>query len=149
MRTAINLPFLLVAARVWLVEILVSGLNYFVLMGLLYEPRWGELRAHQIGMATRIVYIPVFAYLLLSYNRNYRARDLVHGGVLWLVLTLIFEWGGSVLLMRRPVHEILIGWHVENGYMWPYVLATYLLAIPCTGAVLHALGRGARAPDQA
>jgi hypothetical protein len=35
----------------------------------------------------------------------------------------VFEWGGS-LLLRRPVDEILVGWHVTEGYMWPYVLLT-------------------------
>lgn len=38
---------------------------------------------------------------------------------------LAFEWAGS-LLIRRPVAETLIGWHIERGYMWPYVLLTYL-----------------------
>lgn len=37
----INVPFLLVAVRVWLVEILISGFNFFVLMHLVYEPLWG------------------------------------------------------------------------------------------------------------
>ena len=27
-----------------------------------------------------------------------------------------------------PVHEVLVGWHVGRGYLWPYVLATYLLS---------------------
>ena len=132
-----NRPFLLVATRVWLTEILISGVNFFVLMALLYEPLWGELRAHQIGMSTRIVYIVALAYLLLHYNAAYTTRDLVHGGLLWLGLTLAFEWGGSIVIQHRPVHEILEGWHVENGYMWPYVLAAYALSIPAVGLALH------------
>ncbi len=132
-----NRPFLLVAVRVWATEILISGFNFFVLMALVYEPAWGELRAHQIGMSTRIVYIFALAYLLLRYNASYSTRDLVHGGALWLGLTLAFEWGGSILIQHRPVHEILEGWHVENGYMWPYVLAAYALAIPSIGLALY------------
>lgn len=31
------------AIRVWLMEILVSGFNFVVLMNLVYEPRWGML----------------------------------------------------------------------------------------------------------
>ena len=52
-------------------------------------------------------------------------------------LTLAFEWGGSIVIQHRPVHEILEGWHVENGYMWPYVLVAYALAIPVVGLALH------------
>ncbi len=140
----LNTPFLLVAVRVWLTEILVSGLNFFVLMSLVYEPAWGELHAHQIGMSTRIVYIFIFAWLLLKYAKSYTTRDLVHVGLLWLGLTLVFEWGGSFAI-RRPVHEILVGWHVEDGYMWPYVLMAYLLANLAVGLTLRP-GRNAPAP---
>lgn len=88
-------------------------------------------------MSTRIVYIFVLAYLLLRYNRDYSARDLLHAGLLWLGLSLAFEWGGSVLMLRRPVHEILVGWHVEDGYMWPYVLLAYFSANLIVGLTLR------------
>jgi hypothetical protein len=57
-------------------------------------------------------------------------------GLFWLILTLLFERGGS-FLMRRPVHEILIGWHVNQGYMWPYVLAAYLLSPLVIGSLMR------------
>lgn len=117
-------------------EILVSGFNYFVLMKLVYEPLWGSLVAHQIGMSSRIVYISVFAYLLLRYVKKYDSKDLIQVGILWLGLTLAFEWGGSFAL-GRPVQEILVGWNIFAGYMWPYVLLTYLLSNPIIGTVLH------------
>jgi hypothetical protein len=131
-----NTRLLSTAIRVWLMETLVSGFNFFVLMGMVYEPLFGELLAHQIGMTTRIVYILVFAYLLLRYVGEYSTLDLVHVGLLWLALELLFEWGGS-LLMGRPVEEILIGWNVFAGYMWPYVLLSYLFANLIVGVVLH------------
>jgi hypothetical protein len=117
-------------------ETLVSGFNFFVLMGLIYEPAWGELVAHQVGMTTRIVYIFIFAYLLLRYVKEYETVDLIHVGLLWVVLELMFEWGGS-LLIGRPVEEILIGWNIFAGYMWPYVLLTYLLSNLIVGVLLH------------
>lgn len=131
-----NATLLKTAIRVWLMEILVSGFNFFVLMSLVYEPRWGALVAHQIGMSTRIVYIFVFAYLLLRFVKEYDLTDLVHVGILWLVLTLLFEWGGSFAI-GRPVGEILIGWNISAGYMWPYVLLTYLLSNLIVGSLLH------------
>ena len=137
-----NTRLLSTAIRVWLMETLVSGFNFFVLMGMVYEPLFGELLAHQIGMTTRIVYILVFACLLLRYVRDYSTLDLVHVGLLWLALELLFEWGGS-LLMGRSVAEILIGWNVFAGYMWPYVLLTYLLSNLVLGSVLRP-GKGSR-----
>jgi hypothetical protein len=131
-----NTRLLSTAFRVWLIETLVSGFNFFVLMGMIYEPAWGTLVAHQVGMTTRIVYIFVFAYLLLRYVKEYENMDLVQVGLLWVALELLFEWGGS-LLIGRPVEEILIGWNIFAGYMWPYVLFTYLLSNLIVGVVLH------------
>ena len=117
-------------------EILVSGINFFVLMNLVYQPYFGELTAHQIGMTPRIVYISIFAYLLLRCVKVYRVVELVQVGILWLGMTLVFEWAGS-LAIRRPVSDILVGWNVFAGYMWPYVLLTYFLANPIIGIILH------------
>jgi hypothetical protein len=131
-----NTPLLKTATRVWLMEILVSGFNFFVLINLIYEPKWGVLVAHQIGMIARIVYIFVFAYFLLLYVKEYETKDLLHVGILWLGLTLLFEWGGS-LATGHSVQEILIGWNVFAGYMWPFVLLSYLLANLIVGTTLH------------
>ena len=130
-----NTLLLKTAARAWLMEILVSGFNFFVLMNLIYEPRWGELVAHQIGMLTRIVYIFCFAYFLLRYVKAFETRDLIHVGILWLGLTLIFEWVGS-LAIGRPVEEILVGWNVFSGYIWPYVLLAYAFSNLIVGTIL-------------
>jgi hypothetical protein len=120
----------------WLIEIGLSAINFFVLMNLIYEPRWGDLIAHQIGMSIRIIYIFVLAYFLLRPIKRYSVKDLLLVGVFWMGIWLIFEWGGS-LLMRRPVSEILIGWNIFKGYMWPYVLLTYLLSSLIVGKTLH------------
>lgn len=131
-----NTPFLRIAFRGWLTEIVISGLNYFLLMGLLWKPLFGELRSHEIGMSTRIVYIYGLAYLLLRFNPGYTKRDLAHAGGLWLGSALVFEWLGSLLIQRRPVDEILIGWRVWDGYMWPYVLVAYASANYVVGSML-------------
>jgi len=131
-----NPHLLKTAIRVWLIEILISGFNFFVLMNIVYEPGWDALVAHQIGMSTRIVYIFILAYLLLQFVKEYETKDLIHVGILWLGLTLLFEWIGS-LAIGRPVQEILIGWNIFAGYMWPYVLLTYLLSNLIIGTILH------------
>lgn len=131
-----NKSLLKLGTRVWLMETLVSGFNFFVLIGLVYAPLWGELAAHQIGMTTRIVYIFIFAFFMLRLTKKYETKDLVLVGLLWLGLELLFEWGGS-LALGTPVPEILIGWNIFAGYMWPYVLLTYLFANLIVGTLLH------------
>jgi len=139
-----NTRLLKIGIRVWLIETLIAAFNFFVLMNLVYEPRWGILVAHQIGMSTRIIVIFVLAYFLLRYVRNYNTKDLVLIGLVWLGLEEIFEWGGSFIL-RRPVAEILIGWNIFAGYMWPYVMLVYLLSNLIVGVALHP-GRKEAAP---
>lgn len=118
---------LMITFRVAVCEIAVSGLNYFVLMNRVYEPRFGVLRAHRIGMSTRMVYIFVFAYGIPYFAETRRPSQLALAGAFWLLMILAFEWIGSFIL-RRPVREILEGWHIERGYMWPYVLLAYLVS---------------------
>ena len=123
----LNPYLLMITFRVWFLEIALSGFNYFVLMNRVYAPRVGELRAHRIGMATRIAYIFPFAYALVKYAHLDSVPEYLLAGTYWLLMILAFEWIGS-LLLRRPVHEILEGWHIERGYLWPYVLLTYFLS---------------------
>jgi hypothetical protein len=132
----VNSYLLMITFRIWLVELPVAAANYFVLMQRVYEPRWGALRAHQAGMTTRIAVIVVLAYVLLDHVGDYSAPELLMAGAFWMALWLVFEWGGS-MIQRRPVREILLGWHVERGYMWPYVLLAYLLVPLLLGATLH------------
>jgi hypothetical protein len=134
-----NTYILMITFRVWCLELAVSAVNYFVLMRHVYEPRVGRLRAHRFGMTTRVVYIVAWAYVLVEWADLDALPEYLLAGAFWLVLILAFEWIGSFIL-RRPVHEILEGWHVERGYMWPYVLLTYLLA-PLIVGVLVNLGR--------
>lgn len=121
--------------RVWVLETALSGFNYFVLMMRVYEPRVGKLRAHRIGMLTRIAYIFPFAYLLVEWADVDSVPDFLLAGTYWLLMILAFEWLGSFII-RRPVDEILEGWHVEKGYMWPYVLLTYFLSPLVVGVLL-------------
>lgn len=127
---------LALAVRVWLMEIVVAGFNFFVLMNLVWEPALGELAAHQIGMTTRIACILLFAYGLVRHAPQATTRDLARVGLLWLAMTLVFEWAGSLLIGRSP-DEILVGWHVQDGYMWPYVLLTYLVANVLVGTLVR------------
>jgi len=110
-----NTRLVKIGIRAWLVETLIACFNFFVLMNLVYEPRWGALVAHQIGMSTRIVIIFALAYFLLRYVKEYNTKDLILIGLVWLGLEEIFEWGGRFIL-RRPVEEILFGWNIFAGY---------------------------------
>lgn len=87
-------------------------------------------------MTTRIVYIFPFACVLVWVADVDTVPEMLLAGTFWLLLVLAFEWVGSFIL-RRPVREILEGWRVENGYMWPYVLAAYFLSPLIVGLLVN------------
>jgi hypothetical protein len=87
-------------------------------------------------MSIRIGYIFIIAYFMVRFLKRYTTGDLLVLGVMWTGLWLTFEWGGS-LMVGRSVTEILIGWNIFKGYMWPYVLATYLSSCLLTGIPIH------------
>jgi hypothetical protein len=119
----------------WAVDLVISFLNFTLLTSTL-QPAYVELVAHQIGMSIRIAYIFILAYFMLRGLDNYTRRDLAKLGATWMCLWLLFEWGGS-LLIGRPVAEILVGWNVFAGYMWPFVLLAYLTSTLIVGAILR------------
>ena len=124
----------MITFRVWLLEIPLAALNAFVLMDRVYAPRVGALRAHRWAMTTRIAWIAALGFVIVHVAHEPPTTVLMAAGLFWMALWLVFEWGGS-LLIRRPVHEILVGWHVERGYLWPYVLVAYLVSPLVAGTV--------------
>jgi len=138
---------LMITFRAWLIEVPLAAVNAFVLMDRVYAPRVGPLTAHQIGMSTRIVIALVLAYVIAYFAKDYTPGSLLLAGAFWMMLWLAFEWGGS-LLIGRPVKEILVGWQLEDGYMWPYVLLAYLLAPLLVGTALHPSRRPRRDPTR-
>jgi hypothetical protein len=64
-KTFFNYPLMRRGMLFWFLEVGLSFVNFFVLINLVYEPRFGELAAHQIGMTTRIIYIFVIAFFIV------------------------------------------------------------------------------------
>ena len=131
---------LMIAFRVWLLEVPLAAFNAFVLTDRVYTPRVGALHAHQLAMATRIGWILPLGLAISHYASELGPRALLDVGLFWATLWLVFEWAGS-LLIHRPVPEILVGWHVEQGYMWPYVLLAYVVSPPLAGGATRLVGR--------
>ena len=80
----------------WFIAIALSAINFFLLINLVYEPHWGNLIAHQIGMSIRIIYIFVLSYFILRPVKQYNIKDLLIVGVFGMGTWLIFEWVGSL-----------------------------------------------------
>jgi hypothetical protein len=98
-----------------------------------------DLREHVRQIVQRVDHLAdvrlLVAYFLVTYGHAESVRDFLRAGTYWLLMILAFEWMGSFIL-RRPVYEILEGWHLKKGYMWPYVLLAYFLSPLIVGLTL-------------
>lgn len=96
---------------VWLVIILAESIHGTARV-LLLQPRVGDLRARQIAFFTGMALILTIALLFIRWIRARDARQLLHVGLLWMAMTLLFE----ISLGRFAL-----------GYSWDRILSDYNL----------------------
>ena len=110
------------------------------------RPRVGEPTAHAIGTlsAVALAALVISAYIR-RVHASYSRADLLRIGLLWLVLTVAFEFGFFHYVMGKPWDVLLADYNILRGRLWVLVLATVLLGPILVGTIL---GCG-EAPDAA
>ncbi len=76
-------------------------------------------------LATLIVLV---AYGLVRFTRGLTASQSLRIGVLWLGLTLAFEFGFGRFVQHKSWTELLDAYAFKEGNIWPVVLVVTLLA---------------------
>lgn len=93
-----------------------------------YQPWVGELLGHQISsIVGSLVFIGII-YLFVRWNReqaNFKNMFLV--GLIWLILTIIFEFGFGHYVMGHSWEKLLFDYNFLAGRVWLLVLLTTLL----------------------
>lgn len=81
--------------RAWLVWLVVIAAEtaHGVLRGLLLVPLVGDLPAQQIGVPVGSLLVLAVAYLFIRWMDARTNRQLLGVGLLWVVLTVLFEIG--------------------------------------------------------
>jgi hypothetical protein len=102
---------ILKSIAIWLVFIVVESLNGTARIFWL-EPLIGDRLAHQISFASGSVLILAIATLFIHWLKTSHASQLLNVGVLWLVLTVVFE-----MILGRFI----------LGYSWQQIGADYNL----------------------
>jgi len=111
----------------------------------------GGLREHLLVPALgRMVALPVsgvllsaaiflVTWLVSTWFRCRRAAQYWLIGVLWLVLTLLFEFGLGRFVQHRDWLDLLGAYTFRGGNLWPLVLVVTLVS-PRLAARLRGLG---------
>ena len=115
------------AIAVWLSILLLAVLNGGFREAVLF-PRFGNPSAQFISGLLLIGCIVVVSYFLVPRLRARSRRQLAGIGVLWLALTLVFEFGFGLFVQGKAWHELVAAYAFQGGNIWPMVLLVTALA---------------------
>ena len=93
--------FMIRAFAVWLV-IIATETVHGILRGILLVPIVGDLPARQIGVLIGSLLIFAVAYLFIRWMAALTKLQFLAVGLLWVVLTVLFEIGLGRLVLGMP-----------------------------------------------
>jgi hypothetical protein len=115
------------ALGIWIVMLIFAIINA-TLRNEVYGPKVTELLAHQIST---IIYIAgIILVMVLFFSRTtapYAPKDLIVIGILWMVLTVIFEFGFGHYVIGHTWLRLLHDYNIFEGRIWSLVLITELI----------------------
>jgi hypothetical protein len=114
------------AVSAWLLLLVIMFTNGIVRAAVL-QPRLGEEPARRLATVVGVALVVAFAYAYVRRTPRRTGRELLLVGVVWLVLTLAFEFGMG-LVAGRSWAEMLVDYDLARGRLWPLVLVATLLA---------------------
>jgi len=81
-----------------------------------------ELRAHQLSTLIGSVLMGAFMWVVLRWWPPSSRREAIAIGLLWVSLTVAFEFFMGLVLLRRPVAQVLADYNVCAGRVWVFFL---------------------------
>jgi hypothetical protein len=94
----------------------------------LYKSAVGELAAHQISTLTGIIFFALLIWWMTRLWPIESAQQAWAIGIIWLVMTVCFEFGFFHFVAGRPWSELLEAYNVLAGQVWVLVLIWVLIA---------------------
>lgn len=128
---------LLYALGIWFILVVAAILNAGLRESLI-TPRMGQQAGHVISTITLVCIILLITYLFLTnLNMSYTQTDLILVGVLWLVLTIGFEFGFGHYVMGHSWDKLLADYNLLKGRVWVLVPLTIFIAPLLIGSIVQ------------
>ena len=108
--------------------ILVLAFANGALRELLLVPAMGRMAANVASGVLLSLAILATAFLTAPWLGPMKAARRLLVGLLWLALTLAFEFGFGLLVQHKPLSSLLEAYVFRDGNLWPLVLAVTVLA---------------------
>lgn len=95
---------------------------------LTFGKRMSELRAHQLSTAIGAAIIGCFMWFVIRVQPPASSRQAVTIGLVWLSLTVVFEFAMGRFLMHRPWRQLIQDYNLAAGRVWALLLLWLALA---------------------
>lgn len=128
------------AAAVWFGIMLLAILNGAA-RDILLVPRFGDLVSRAVSCVALSGGIVLIAWLSLRWIAPLSIGDAWTIGVMWLAMTLAFEFIAGHYLFRTPWETLLADYDLLAGRLWVLVLIATLIAPAIAYAAGHNPGR--------
>ena len=115
------------ALAVWVLVLVIAILNGAIREGIL-RPAWGTRVAHVVSTVSLSILILIAAWMTGPFARYPTTAAAWGVGVLWVVLTLGFEFLGGHFLFGKTWEVLLADYDLVQGRIWPLVLVVTLIA---------------------
>jgi hypothetical protein len=92
-------------------------------------PSPGDLRAHQVSTLTAAGLISLYTWALSWRWPLATTGEALRVGLLWLVLTLLFEVGFGQWVLKVTWRRLGMDYDLRHGRVWSLLLA-WLLLLP-------------------
>ncbi|MBK7227387.1 MAG: hypothetical protein IPH97_00595 [Ignavibacteriales bacterium] len=93
-----------------------------------YKNFVGDLTAHQISTVTGILFFGIIFYFIF---KKWEIKSLKHAiliGLIWLGLTILFEFGFGHYIMGNPWQKLLHDYNLAEGRVWSLFLVWLTIA---------------------
>ena len=101
-------------------------------------PRIGGSAGHAVSSLSLSAGIGLLSWLTIGWINPASTRDAFLIGLVWLSLTLAFEFLAGHYVFRKPWNELFADYDIVSGRIWVLVLVTTMVA-PLLSAYMHHL----------
>ncbi|MCU0530026.1 MAG: hypothetical protein MUD04_11205 [Cyanobium sp. Prado107] len=93
-----------------------------------FARRLTELRAHQASCGTGVLLFGLYVWLIISTWKPSSAGEAVTMGLIWLALTVAFEFLFGRIVVGHPWSRLLHDYNLRAGRLWILVLVWIAVA---------------------
>ena len=110
----------------------IPGIPIAIVNGLLrnslYRHFLNELHAHQLSAVSFVVFFGIYVWFVIKWLKLSSSQDALLLGLIWLVLTIAFEFLFGHFVMGNPWSKLFHDYNLFAGRVWVLVLLWIAIA---------------------